>query len=396
MIQIMTAEQQVSKAKIYLMNNKEWRWMAGILMMGNIKFVSGPDEEVQTAATNGIDEVYNRDFLTGKSMEEVRFVVLHESMHKLFRHLFLWQGLWKQNPMLANIACDVVINTQYLKDKAGVTFVAGGVDMPEYKDKYKWSAKAIFDDLMKKSKGGGAGDGKGGHDMHQWGEAGQISAKEAAEIGKQIDIILRQASQAGEGNNGMPLDIQAALVPEVDWRSYMAEFVKKQCAGKDKHTWRRPHRTYIAHDLYMPSDYSETVGKILIAGDTSGSISNDVLGVFLGYMQQLCDEVNPDGVDIAWWGSSVVGVDTFAKGSIHLEGSIKPVGGGGTSPGCITDWMREEKKTDYVCAVVLTDGEFFGDGVGDWGGLPVLWVVVNECKVPEIPVGVTIHVEDMR
>ena len=39
----LTAEQQISQAKVSLMNSVEFRWMAGILMMGDTKFVSGKD-----------------------------------------------------------------------------------------------------------------------------------------------------------------------------------------------------------------------------------------------------------------------------------------------------------------------------------------------------------------
>ena len=131
------AEQQISQAKVRLMNAPEWRWMAGILMMGETKFVSGKDARIPTAATDGLNEVYNRVWLSKLDVEEVMFVVLHEGFHKMFRHLFVWRNLWDDNPQLANIACDVVINTQYLHGKPGIKFVEGGVHMEEYADAMK-------------------------------------------------------------------------------------------------------------------------------------------------------------------------------------------------------------------------------------------------------------------
>lgn len=395
----LTAEQQISRAKVSLMNDPAWRWMAGIMMMGKTTCV-GDDHEVKTAATNGVDEMYSRKFLADlkgtdqEINEQVKFVVLHEGLHKLFRHLFIWQGLFKQSAQCANIACDVVINTQMLKDKPGIKFIDGGIDMPKYADAKQWNTKRIFDDLMQS--GEGEGEGKSGHDTHQWAEAGEIDAETAKEIEKQIDTILRQAAGAGEGNSGMPRDIMAALVPEVDWRSLMAEFVKSQCVGKDKHTWRKPHRTYLAHDLYMPSEYSENVGRVLLACDTSGSIGGEALNVFLGFMQQLVDEVNPSGVDVAWWGSSVVGVDKFEKGHIQLESAVKPIGGGGTDPACITQWLKKEEPGKYVAAIVLTDGEFYGDNVGDWGDLPVIWLVVSDRDTADIKVGRTVKIKEIK
>ena len=384
----LTAEQQISQAKVSLMNSVEFRWMAGILMMGDTKFVSGKDAKIQTAATDGLNETYNREWMANLDVEEVKFVVLHEGFHKMFRHLFVWRNLWDDNPQLANIACDVVINTQYLHGKPGIKFVEGGVHMEEYADAMKWNAKSIFDALKKKGTGQGAG-----HDSHDWEAARDLTPAEAKELEKQIDAAIRQASLAGDMLNGMPRGIKEMLVPEVDWKSLLAEFVKTQCTGDDKQTWRRPHKTYLAHDLYLPTPYSDTVGKIMVAIDTSGSIGDEALSYFLGHCQHLVNEVNPDGVNIVWWGGGVVGVDSFERGNLNnLASAVKPIGGGGTDPSCIPAWIKKEKR-EYVCAVVVTDGEF-GNDVGQWN-IPVLWLVVNNGDIANIPIGKVVHIKEI-
>jgi predicted metal-dependent peptidase len=388
----LSAEQLISKCKVTIMNSDEWKWMAGIVMMGTTTIV-GDDSPCKTACTDGLNEEYNRDFIEGLSHPQIMFVVLHENFHKMFRHLFVWQELWKQNAELANIACDAVINTQYLMGKQGVAFIEGGVYLPKYSDPNKWNVKAVFDDLLKDAK-----PQKAGHDQHGWEDAEQIGEEEVKVIEKQVDNALRQATLAGNLGANMPRSVKEMLVPEVDWRSLTAEFFKTVCSGSDKQTWNRPHRTYVAYDLYIPAPYSDMIGRVLICGDTSGSINDRMLSMFLGHMQVLCNEVNPDGVDIAWWGCSVVGVDSFERNAMDsLASAVKPIGGGGTMPSCITEWLNtsEHKREDYVCAIVITDGEFFGDSVGDWGDLPVLWLVVNNAPVPTIPVGTTVHVKEM-
>ncbi len=387
--------QLISKAKVALMNDDNWRWMAGIIMMGTVTVVP-EDDELETAGTDGLNEKYNPKFIESLTLPQIKFIVLHENFHKMFRHLYVWQNLWKQNPMLANIACDAVINNQYLMGKPGLEFVKGGVDMPEYSDKDKWNVKAVYDDLMSK-----ASDGKPppqqGNDEHEWGKAGELTEDEAKEIEKQVDSALRQAALAGNIGANMPRGVTEMLVPSIDWKTQLAEFVKSSCSGLDKQTWRRPHKTYVAYDLYIPAPYSEAMDRILIAGDTSGSISDSMLSVFLGHAQCLVNEVNPKGVDIAWWGSTVVGVDSFERGAMDtLANAVNPRGGGGTTPSCITDWMRDESKTkEYACAIVITDGEFYSSDVGDWGDIPVLWLVVNNRPVSNIPVGVTIQVSEL-
>lgn len=390
----LTAEQMVSKARVALMNDPEWRWLASVIVLGTTTYESGEDARVPTAATDGLNEIYNTDFISSLSPNQVKFVVLHENMHKLFRHLYVWQKLFDENPMLANIACDVVINTQYLHGKSGLDMVPNSVHLPQYADKDKWNAKSIFDDLKQK---GGKKQPSQGHDMHDWQSAKQASEAEVKEIEKQVDAALRQASIAGDMSKNMPREIKDLLVPSVDWRNLLSEFVKTVAFGEDKRTWRKPHKTYVAYDLYLPAPYSESVGRILVANDTSGSIDDHMLNVIMGHVQVICDEVNPDGVDIAWWDTEVNRVDSFERGALQgLANQVKPVGGGGTNPACITDWMSKEYKNECVCTIVITDGEFYGDNVGEWGDMPVIWLVINERDVDEIPVGRTIHVKEFR
>lgn len=392
----LNAEQLISKAKVALMNDPDWAWMASIIMMGTTEFLDA-DDAMKTAQTDGLNERYNKGFIEGLTLPQVKFIILHENYHKLFRHLFVWQNLWKENQMMTNIACDAVINTQYLQGKKGIDFVEGGVLMPKYADADVWNVKAVYDDLMQQAEESQSSQPKEGHDEHEWEQADDMTAEEAEAIEKQIDAAVRQAALVGSLSGGMPRSVTEMLVPAVDWRTLLAEFVKSTCSGLDKTTWRRPHRTYVAYDLYMPSPYSESMKRILIAGDTSGSIGDHAMSTSLGHMQHLVNEVNPNGVDIAWWDTNVAGVDSFERGGMDaLANSVKPAGGGGTDPSCIPAWMdKERKRDDYACAVVITDGEFYS-GVGDWGDIPVLWLVINKRPVADIPVGVTVHIKEME
>lgn len=386
----LTAEQRVSKAKVWIMSSKEWKCIAPVVMMGKTKFV-GDDDSIQTAATNGRDETYNKSFVSKLTDEQVRFLVLHEGLHKYFRHLHTWKELQKENATLANIAMDVIINNQYLIGKDGLAFIEEGVDMPEYKDKMKWSTRKVFEDLKKRGAGQGGAGGGGGHDHHDWDGAGEMTEEEGDELEKRIDEVMRQGAIAGLGEGDLAREASAGLVPKVDWQALLAQFIKSHTRGNDKRTWRRPRGAYLAvdPDMYQPSPYSTTVPRILICGDTSGSIGGAELSKFLGFMQQLCDEVKPNGADIAWWDTTVCGVDKFEKGKINLLGAVKPKGGGGTDPSCIPEWVRKEG-VQYCCAVVITDGEFYGERVGQWD-IPVIWLVVGGYKV-SIPVGQVVHV----
>jgi predicted metal-dependent peptidase len=197
---------------------------------------------------------------------------------------------------------------------------------------------------------------------------------------KQIDAAIRQASLAGDMLNGMPRGIKEMLVPEVDWKSLLSEFVKTQCTGDDKQTWRRPHKTYLAHDLYLPTPYSDTIGRLLIAGDTSGSIDDDMLALFLGHIQGLCNELDVDGIDIVWYDTNVQGVDRFVRGNMNnLACSVAPKGGGGTDVGSVFDWAGTQE-VEYVAVVVFSDG--YTPYPDKPYKVPVLWCMTTDETAP--------------
>ena len=116
MLNQLTEEQRLTKAVVSIMGNPKYTALAGVLMIGNRNIVDDPS--VPTACTNGRDEMYGREFVKQLNDAELRFLVLHEVYHKLFRHLTTWQHLYEQDAHLANMACDYVINLKIVDDNA--------------------------------------------------------------------------------------------------------------------------------------------------------------------------------------------------------------------------------------------------------------------------------------
>jgi predicted metal-dependent peptidase len=68
--------------------------------------------------------------------------------------------------------------------------------------------------------------------------------------------------------------------------------------------------------------------------------------------------------------------------------STKPMGGGGTNPACVKQYIAEHKmEPEFV--IMLTDG--YVDSWPDFD-CPVLWVITT--KGITAPNGVSIHLED--
>lgn len=379
-IKNLTVEQRIERCHIDLMNHPDFVAYSGILMIGSVKV----DDKCPTAYTNGRDVVYGRAFVETLSESELRGVILHESKHKMYRHMLTWQHLWKQNPRKANMACDYVINLE-IHDEGKRT--NGFVSLPDgclLDEQYRgMDSQEVFNKLQDNGGGGkgqGQGDDGGSFDEHGWEDAQEMSAEEVKELAQEIDNAIRQgAILAGKTGGNLDRSFTDLMSAKVDWREALREFVSAVAVGKDDSSWRRPNRRWLQHDIYMPSTIAESMGRLAIAVDTSGSIRDEDINKFLSEVVAIMTNVNPEIVDLLYWDSAVAGHEVYGLGDgDKLMASTKPKGGGGTTPSCITDYMKEHNLKPE-CVVVLTDGYVGNDWGGDWN-CPVLWAIVGDCK----------------
>jgi predicted metal-dependent peptidase len=386
-------ERKLKKVKIALMRNPIFALYQGVMMVGKTSL----RDDIPTACTNGRDEIYGRAFIKELDEKELAFVVMHECMHKVYRHLTTWKKLHEENALLCNAACDYVINLK-LKDidpdgkymrmpmKNGKPF--GLID-----EKYRgMNTKQVFD-AIKQEHGEGGGEGEG-FDEHDWDGAKEMTDQEKEELHREIDRAIRQgqiaAKKAGLGAGGLDRELGDLMEPKVDWREVLREFVKSICNAKDTSSWRRVNRRFIGSDIYLPTLVGERVGHIVIGIDTSGSIGVKELSDFLSEVKGIADEVRPEKVDLLYWDSEVAGHEEYDEYSVaNIVSSTKPRGGGGTSPSCVTAYLKD-KGIKPECVIMLTDG-YVGD---DWGGewpCPVLWTIVAG-NTDVAPNGKTIHI----
>jgi predicted metal-dependent peptidase len=395
MMNNLSPDQRVQKAVIDIMANPRYVALAGVLMIGSRR-VEHDATKCPTAYTNGRDEVYGADFIADMNDKQLRFLILHEVYHKLYRHLTTWQHLYKENAQLANMACDYVINIKLTDDNADLfATMDGPLAVGCHDTKYRgWDSAQVFNDLKQNPPPqgqGGQGQDSGGLDEHGWGDAEEMTAEEQRDLAREIDEAIRQgALAAGKLGNGMDRDMVELLQPQVDWREVLRDFVQTTCQGNDYSTWRRPNRRYIGAGVYMPSGISEQIGEIVVAIDTSGSIGARELGVFLAEIKSVADTVHPEAIRILYWDTSVAGDERYEGAEVdNIIQSTKPKGGGGTDVRCVPDYITD-KQIKAQAVIVLTDGYLFG-GWGQWHH-PVLWTVLdNERAVPDV--GKTVHVK---
>lgn len=381
----LTAEQRIERCHIDLMKSPHFVAYSGILMIGETKV----DDNVPTACTNGKDVKFGRGFVHSLNDSDLRGVILHEAKHKMYRHLLTWKHLQKQDPMRANMACDYVINLE-IKDESErsckfVTLPEGALIDEKYRG---LNSAEVFNLLPPQPKGDG--DGHGGFDDHDWEGAEGLNDAEKTELAKEIDQAIRQgAILAGKVGGNVDRSFTDLMSAKVDWKEALREFVSSVSQGKDDSTWRKPNRRWLQHDIYMPSTISESMGRVVVAIDTSGSIYGEVLNRFISEVASVMQNMNPEQVDLLYWDSNVAGHEVYGLNDAdRMTASTKPKGGGGTTPSCITAYMRKHK-IDPVCAIILTDGCVGNDWGGQWN-CPTLWAITEDIKSP---IGQTIKIE---
>lgn len=382
----LTVEQLIQKDHVALMKDPKYCLYSGIIMIGRTEV----KDDVPTACTDGRNTYYGRDYMAKQASNKRKGVILHENLHKAFRHTTVWRHLFKENPNMANMACDYVINLMIMDGDNNFVSLPDGALLDH---KYKGlDAGTVYRMIKEEAKGGTVhvktvGDQEGkdvpvieignGLDEHDWESAEGMTNEEKETLAKDIDQALRQgAILAGKMSANVPREISDVLEAKVDWREAMREFVTSFCADKDESTWRRPSRRWIGQDVYMPSMIGESVGRIVIGIDMSGSIGDEEVGQFLGEVKKICDTVKPEGIDLLYWDTRVCQHEKYEQDQLdNLLASTKPRGGGGTDPQCIVDYMNN-KKIKAECAVILTDGY-----VGSWGegwSCPTLWGITTD------------------
>ena len=406
----LTTEQRLSKAVVDIMGNPKYVALAGILMIGDKRIC----DTTPTAYTNGRDEVYGREFVDKLNDAELRFLILHECYHKLYRHLTTWNHLYKENPQLANAACDFVINLKIADDnKDKFATMTGALTIGCYDEQYRGMDSAQVYEMLKQKQqqqqasgdsttgtgnpGPGTGNGSPsnslpqGFDEHDWESAQELSADEQRELARDIDEAIRQGALiAGKMGTGGDRDLAELLEPQVNWREVMRDFVQTTCSGSDYSTWQRPSRRYIGMGHYLPSGISEAVGELVIAGDMSGSIGQREISVILTETKEICDTVHPDKVRMLYWDTQVCQDEEYDQHELDdLVKSTKPAGGGGTTVECVPEYITA-KGIKPQAVVVITDG-YLGGSWGQWS-CPVLWVIIDN-KSAKPDVGVAVHVK---
>lgn len=309
------------------------------------------DEEVETAATDGKKIIFGSNFLNDLSEKELDFVMMHEILHVVLQHC-LRNG--DRDPERFNIACDIVVNSNILKengmDLRSITLKKYGESMhrvPDGKDGYHYTAEQVYEMLPKRPKRtgkpmpfAGTGGGKKSENNHaQWDDHTKWGMFEEDETLR--DVWVKRFEDACEAitirdpsntRGLLPLFAQRLLkelrTPQTDWRTILNDFVQEEI---NDYSFSPPDRRFGDSPFFLPdfNEKDDIVENILFMIDTSGSMSDDMITAAYSEIKGAIDQFNGKLKGcLGFFDSAIIEPKPFeSEDEFQI---IKPAGGGGT------------------------------------------------------------------
>lgn len=400
----MTLHRRVEAVNIDCMRNKDFALLSGIICMGK----SDVKDELPTAGTDGKNKYYGADFIKDMTRKQLRYLVLHENFHVALKHCIAYRPLEDRfGAPLCNVAMDYVVNGLIEELDPALNFVDRPTAVPPLVDpKYKGMSfpqvlKSLVDDM--KANGQDPEQMKKDADAmqkaleemlgkcldeHMHGDAEdddkEMTEQEINKLSKDIDDANHQGALLaqklrGDGKGGRDI-FELAAERATNWQDALRDFLSSVCQGDEQSRFCPPNKRLLASGFIMPSHFTETIGEIVIACDTSGSMHPYYSTIF-GEIARICSTVRPEGVRVLWWDTSVCGDQEFKPDQYdQIATLMSPKGGGGTVVSCVAKYIAKKKLTPK-CVIYLTDG--YIESEYEVPKLPVLFGVVdNDDFVP--------------
>jgi len=404
------------------------------------------NERCQTMATDGINIYWNDEFVKSITDDEIQSVLVHEASHVIWEHP-LRKG--KRIHELWNIATDYVINSWIAYD-LGMVLPEGGLFDRQYKGQ---SAEQVYrtlsnddealDDALEQlesnsndddsdsqngdsdsdsdsdnsdSDATGNGQGKSLEEkladvklpsgevwMPTNDEGKELSPSEMAELQEELQRTILMADKLESIGNGSDSSLRGAVQKlnetYVDWVDVLRDLL--QSAISTNPTWTRLNKRHSWRGINLPSkDKEPQGGEIVVAVDTSMSMTQDELNIFATETQSLAEECGINKIRVCYCDTTVVKNsngdwwDEYDLDCEELDFQLR--GGGGTRFNPPFNLFNEyTEDTDEVLAFI-----YFTDGFGSCDAevepsVPVIWALTggeNYCT-DDLPFGEKISID---
>jgi predicted metal-dependent peptidase len=335
---------------------------------------------IDTAATDDKFLYVNPEWFFALTLDERLFVCCHEIEHAMYGHAGTGWILSKQGHItysdgvslpydgdLMNRAMDYVINDQLVVAKIG-TMPENGCHWPALVNG-DMSVLDAYRLIYKQQQGGGksrngqpktGGGGLPGEPFDKLLRPGQGRGKSANKAvsersQSEWDTTITAAMEAAKVRGQLPSNLDRAftkrLQPKADWRDlYMLAVSRK--IGNDRYTWSHLNQQLAYRRIGAPGRTTYGCDMVAIAVDTSGSINQRTLDVFLAETMALLEQAKPRRVLFVQCDAKIHEWEII-EGADDLYGR-KIKGGGGSATEPVFERMDAEGLTPDLL-VYLTD-----------------------------------------
>lgn len=197
-------------------------------------------------------------------------------------------------------------------------------------------------------------------------------------------VMTAQLTAGGDIEKAMARSLGKALESKKSFAEYIDDFAASCCAAED--SWNRPNRRFTE---YLPSRGQPGIKSLVLAIDTSGSISDDDLALMEATANRVMDEYHLKKAFVVYCDSRLRGVDEFEQGDSISLANAK--GGGGTAfhPPLRYALELEDAGEEVAGIMYLTDLEGSVRDPEDFAHFNILWISTYAYKgrLPEPPGG---------
>lgn len=363
----------------------------------------------QTMATDGHHIFFNPVWTANLKDNEIRGVLAHEVLHVVFDH----NGRRKsRHAELWNLAADYAINL--LLSEQGFRLPKGGAIDRSFSG---MPAEEIYESLLKVGnvtknfKGKFFSDSDSdlsetmentvpptGTDLIEPGDpraqahhgANTPDREQLAELRAELMRDM-ESKLKGRAAALFKIECLAADDSKIDWRAVMRSWL----LDRVKSDWSSIpfSKKHIHRGMYFPSLGIASLGHIVFAIDTSGSMSEDELSEIVAEIRAF-RETFPCRLTIIQADAAIGDIKEYEE----MDGTEIPkrmaiTGRGGTSFIPIFDWIDQAPIGSSVVLIYATDG--YGDFPKTKPSYPVLWLAIKRSIDPgKFPFGVVVRMKE--
>ncbi|HEX6825892.1 MAG TPA: VWA-like domain-containing protein [Nitrospiraceae bacterium] len=422
------AANAISKARTQLLTREAF---LGTL---SLRLLVAERNDIPTMATDGTSLFYNPQFTLSLTNDECIGVVAHEVLHCALGHIWRLEG---RDIELANIAMDYCVNEILIA--SGYRLPQGALISPDKNLSFETRYARLLAEKMKQAAkpqaGNKPGNGSAGNQSQAGSGSGSASGNGSGSYTRPHPSTWggvlpapkpQAASGSGDGsgsdqsNGSNPASGSVKPMSESDWMVAVEQadrvcksagiaagmVVRESRANRkpvedcwaslkhimsslvpDDYSWNRPNRRFIGSGLILPSLASDSLGEIVIAIDTSGSVGSTAIADFLDHMQLILDQYKPSKLHLIEVDTEVTKHTEFDTYSDLNNVTVR--GGGGTLFQPAFNWVEKNLDVAPSVLIYLTDG-YPADRCID-PGYPVIWGYCQFSNPQDAEFGITIR-----